>query len=223
VKNVPELGLLLKRTQELLQRIDSDQETLLEEDLLAIFLELQELISPNDLKTGLSVLENGTLLLGRKIDEVKRFILYLTEKDQIIQYLETRASDEELADIFNKVWHMPVILPQVSVSFFSESWMKLVSNKTQPTPFVPSEIAPIMEKQPILLAGNTELFEVSMNIFLNEIKMKLPASIDTLLEGILSQEVYFEQFSFILHLLQGGYLSYNSQSKQFKLGEEHYE
>ena len=55
--------------------------------------------------------------------------------------------------------------------------------------------------------------------YLKSIRQILPATLNNLTNNVHSIDVYYESFSYILHLLQLGYLTYNKPSKQFFLNE----
>ena len=215
--------MLLERTTQLKHQMESKHISLIEEELKSIFIDLKNLISPNDLDLGIAVMENGTLILEQKIEEVKRFINYLSQKDQIIQFLTSSATDQQLETILSQVWHCPIKIPYLSLDYINEKWIKLVKNKTQRKQNQFSELPAINEKSVVPLTEFTDPFEKQMQNFLIFIIPILPASLDKILNKLGDIEQYFEQFSLILHLLQEGFLHYEKKTQQFTLGETKFE
>lgn len=186
-------------------------------------MELKDLISPNDLDLGISIMKNGTLMLGHKIDEVKRFINFLTQKDQIFQYLTKSASDQQLEMLLSKVWHSPIQLPFLSLNHLNEAWIRLVSNKADRQQKAVTELPMIDEKTIASLTDFRDPFEDQMQTYLTTISSTLPASLEDILGDYGDSNLYFEQFSFILHLLQDGYLYFNKDTHLFTIGDTKHE
>lgn len=216
---MPDLSSLLAKTTKLKDRIELDHISLIEEDLKSIFVELKKLISPNDLDLGISVMQNGTLMLEQKVEEVKRFISYLTQKDQIFQFITSSASDHHLATILSQVWHEPITFPAISLDYLDENWTKLVKNKIirQQKPI--QELSTIEAKPVGMITDFSDPFEEQMLKYLKHIISKLPATMEEILGQFDNSDHYFEQFSFTLHLLQEGYLYFDKTTQQFIKGE----
>ncbi|WP_371801649.1 hypothetical protein [Candidatus Lokiarchaeum ossiferum] len=216
---MPDLSNLLAKTTRLKDRMEMDHISLIEEDLKSIFIELKELISPSDLDLGISVMQNGTLMLEQKIEEVKRFINYLTQKDQIFQFITSTATDHQLATILSQVWHEPIQLPYLSMNYLVGNWAKLVRDKKIHHTKSIQEISPIEKKTVGSFTDFSDPFEEQMLSYLDRIKPILPATMEEILGHFDNPDQYFEQFSFILHLLQEGYLYFNKSTQQFIKGE----
>ena len=60
--------------------------SLLNEDLRSIFQELQEKLQPAELETAISIMDNGTIILQQKLEEINQFIYHLIEKESIVTY-----------------------------------------------------------------------------------------------------------------------------------------
>jgi hypothetical protein len=170
-----------------------------------------------ELDIGLHIMDNGTLMLGQKVEEIKKFIFFLTQKDQILNFLSNTEDDDHLASMLTSKWRVPIILPALSSQFLSESWSKLVEHKSQKERVDDLKFHPdLPEKTQDVYINADQPFDVQMVSFLNSIASKLPATLDKLLEDDTTGDDYFEHFSYILHLLQCDYLTFDKNSKIFQ-------
>lgn len=209
---------LLERIRFLKNQVLIGKKALLDEDLESLFVEFKDLISESDLETSIKIMNDGTIILEKKLDELRDFISIISQKNQILEYLKNSSSDDSFAKILNKIWQSPLLLPHFSLSFLTKSFERLVLNKKS------SNFGIIFKDKPILASPDIrELpeidkpYKIKMFEYLNSIQPILPATLEDLLNNNHSIEDYYEYFSYILHLLQLGYLSYNNSSKIFFL------
>ncbi len=217
------LAQLLEKTKEIKNKIESQTIDLLEFNLQNIFMELNDLISKDDFEVALTIMENGTLLLGDKINEITNFISDLLNKDMVNQYFELLPSDEQLANIIKNSWFQPIIFPKLSIQYLNASWLKLVQNKKLISHSSKRNIPVIEQKEITHFSNNVNSFEKRMKTFLNEIISDLPTNLENLLKKYQNEESYFEYFSYILHLMQNGYLIYNKASSLIEIGGMQFE
>ena len=211
---------LLERISFLKNQVLIGKKSLLDEDLESIFIEFKDLISESDLETSIQIMNDGTIILEQKLEELRDFISFISQKNQILEYLKNPSSDEFFTKILNKIWQSPLQLPHFSLSFLSKSFERLVLNKKS------NNLGIIFKEKPNL--ANPEIrelpeidkpYKMKMFGYLNSIRQILPSTLDGLTNKAHSIDIYYESFSFLLHLLQLGYLTYNKSSKQFFLNE----
>jgi len=209
---------LLERISFLKNQVLLGKKSLLDEDLESFFVELSESVSENEIETSIQIMDNGTIILEQKLEELRDFISLISQKNQILEYLKNSSSNESFPKILNKIWQSPLLLPHFSLSFLTKSFDKLVLNKKS------SNFGIIFKDKPILASPDIrELpeidkpYKIKMFEYLNSIRPILPATLEGLLNKNHSIDDYYEYFSYILHLLQLGYLSYNNSSKIFFL------
>ena len=211
---------LLERISFLKNQVLIGKKSLLDEDLESIFIEFKDLISESDLETSIQIMNDGTIILEQKLEELRDFISFISQKNQILEYLKNPSSDEFFTKILNKIWQSPLQLPHFSLSFLSKSFERLVLNKKS------NNLGIIFKEKPNLASPEIrELpeidkpYKMKMFGYLNSIRQILPSTLDGLTNKAHSIDIYYESFSFLLHLLQLGYLTYNKSSKQFFLNE----
>jgi len=194
------------------------KKSLLDEDLESLFVEFKNLISESELETSIQIMDNGTIILEKKLDELRDFISIISQKNQILEYLKNSASDEAFAKILNKIWQSPLLLPHFSLSFLMKSFERLVLNKNS------SNLEIFFKDKPIL--GSPDIrelpeidkpYKMKMFGYLNSIRPVLPATLDDLINKNHSIDVYYENFSYILHLLQLGFLSFTKSNQRFEI------
>lgn len=213
-KAISNLQSLLLRTKEMREKLRAGEISLLNSDLKFIFQELQQFILPNALELSLEVMDNGTTILGQKLEQVHRFVSQLLEKEMALVYLKEHPSDEELHDRLMRVWHQPMQLPHSSIPFLIESWNRLIHNKKarqlRPLPSLNSSSMGVHNQ---ITIDAQDPFETQMFAYFESIKNILPCPIDKLFSSVKTSLEYFEYFSYFLHLLQLGYLSFNKSTK----------
>ena len=211
---------LLERIRFLKNQVLIGKKSLLDEDLESLFVEFKDLISESELETSIQIMNDGTIILEQKLEELRDFISLISQKNQILEYLKNSSSDESFAKILNKIWQSPLLLPHFSLSFLTKSFERLVLNKKSTNLGVFFKDKPILASPDIReLPEIDKPYKIKMFEFLNSIRPIFPATLDDLLNKDHSIDIYFEYFSYILHLLQLGYLTYNKSSKQFFLNE----
>ena len=209
---------LLERISFLKNQVLIGKKSLLDEDLESLFVEFKDLISESELETSIQIMDNGTVILEKKLDELRDFISIISQKNQILEYLKNSSSDESFAKILNKIWQSPLLLPHFSLSFLTRSFERLVLNKKS------SNLEYFFKDKPIL--GSPDIrelpeidkpYKMKMLGYLNSIRPVLPATLDDLINKNHSIDVYYENFSYILHLLQLGFLSFTKSNQRFEI------
>jgi hypothetical protein len=211
---------LLERINFLKNQVLLGKKSLLDEDLEIFFVEFKDLISESDLETSIQIMNNGTIILEQKLNELRDFISFISQKNQILEYLKKSSSDEVFTKMLNKNWQSPLLLPHFSLSFLSKSFERLVLNKRSTNLGIIFKDKPELASPEIRELPEIEKpYKMKMFGYLNSIRQILPATLDDLTDDAQSIDDYYDNFSYILHLLQLGYLTYNKSSKQFFLNE----
>ncbi len=211
---------LLERISFLKNQVLTGKKSLLDEDLESLFVEFKDLISESDLETSIQIMNDGTIILEQKLEELRDFISFISQKNQILEYLKNPSSDEFFTKSLNKIWQSPLLLPHFSLAFLSKSFERLVLNKNSNNSGIIFKEKPNLANPEIReLPEIDKPYKMKMFGYLNSIRQILPATLDGLTNKSNSIDVYYESFSYILHLLQLGYLTYNKSSKQFFLNE----
>ena len=122
---------LLHQAQELRLLSTEHPNALLDRDLAGFFEELQALISPDEIEVALDIINDGTIILEEKLNQIKEFISFLTQKEKILKYLQNMPEDIILADKISQIWIPPIVIPNIAVSYIENSWNRLIGNKSK--------------------------------------------------------------------------------------------
>ncbi|MHA1520455.1 MAG: hypothetical protein ACTSRK_09755 [Promethearchaeota archaeon] len=221
-ENKNTLSTVLNRMAQIQLKVEQGHLSLLDIDLIPIFQQITENLSPDEILLGLSAMQSGTSILGLKIEEIRNFIIFLSHKDLIVAYLTSLSSDEEYYHVLIDHWESPLKLAAISSEFLQSSYSSLVSNK--PIRVEKKNKSGILETGILKEFNELEVSGLSMKkeleIFLTLIIPKLPQSFSDLLSIYTAEEDYFRHFSYILHLTQEGSLYYDNSTKLFHLGED---
>lgn len=228
-----ELNKLADRIQTLRDKNAQGAVDLVTQQLKDIFEQLQLLVPEYDLTICVDVFQNSSLLLEEKIEAIDHFLAQLTLKGKYLHFLQTGATEEILASLIAKVWFNTYNIPGISSQYLCNSWMQLVTNKKiTRTSRSTQELQFESQKELQYLTSKGDPFEDRMDAFFKSIYKKFPTSIYELLGDKDKSGIYFERFSFILHLLKNGKIKYDSTTKSLFLnpnfienqdGDSHYE
>jgi hypothetical protein len=200
-------------TKELDQRIDDIQKKILSGDvklldleLVPLFDELKDALTVQNLEKSSLTYKNACLLLNQKFDELKSMLASLESEKQFINYLNSKPSDLELYDLLNECWKKVFTIDTISLDFLELSQKRLGFDREGPITIEHLHKAKI--KQKFLLEIPKHKFTEKMMKFYDAILDKLPCSLGDLFEDYTNQEIIYENFVYLLHLLQLGKLKY---------------
>lgn len=210
------LQQLYEKTQILKHQWTTGQVTLIDQNIGEIFEELRKSVEPQELETGVAVMENGTLFLGEKIHEINQFIAHLIEREKILEVLKD-ASDSQLNSLLMQCWTQNITIPHLSVNFLLQSYTHLVSHKSLRKKVILPSISDLPIEHSEIGMESGEPFEVQMNAYFAQIQPKLPCNLPRLFQNATNPTQYYELFSFFLHLLHKGLIYYNKNTKLVQL------
>ncbi len=206
---------LIQKLSSLKSKLKNGNISLLDEHFQDLFIDLKGLITPQELPESIGVMQDGVFMLEKKIEEFERYISFLNKKDLIFNFIENCKDDGELAQVLLSNYEIPISMPHFSSGFLIESYVKLVENKksrksdiniTHPEDYSPHETE--------LPNAFDEPFREQMITYFNTIRATLPLSLDDLLNENLDVSEYYENFTYILHLIQKDYLTYNKNDEK---------
>ena len=200
-------------TQEINERIDNIQKKILSGDINLLDLELVPLF--DDLKDSLTVqnlekssvtYKNACFLLNQKFDELRSMLSSLESEKQFLNYLNSNPSDLEIFALLNDCWIELFTIDALSLDFLELSQKRLGIDRGDPIAIEHLRKAKI--KNNFLLEIPKHKFTEKMMNFFDSIRKKLPCSLEDIFEDYTEQEVIYENFVYLLHLLQLGTLKY---------------
>ncbi|MCK4370992.1 MAG: hypothetical protein KAW03_07975 [Candidatus Lokiarchaeota archaeon] len=191
-------------------RVFSGEISLLEIELVPIFENLKDSLTIYNISKYSRTYKSAFQLLSQKFEELKIFLSYLDNQDKFLKFLKTNPRDIEIYQVFEDCWREPFNIDTLSLKFLEYSKERLVLEKGEPLKIEPIE--KIKLKEDFLLEIPEKRFTEKMLAFFNIIKDKLPCPYEEIFEDELDQIKIFENFVYILHLLQMGKIKYQKET-----------
>lgn len=191
-------------------RVFSGEISLLEIELVPIFENLKDSLTIYNISKYSRTYKSAFQLLSQKFEELKIFLSYLDNQDKFLKFLKTNPRDIEIYQVFEDCWREPFNIDTLSLKFLEYSKERLVLEKGEPLKIEPIE--KIKLKEDFILEIPEKRFTEKMLAFFNIIKDKLPCPYEEIFEDELDQMKIFENFVYILHLLQLGKIKYQKET-----------
>ncbi|TFG30498.1 MAG: hypothetical protein EU532_00910 [Promethearchaeota archaeon] len=197
---------LNKKIQEVQKKILSGEIKLLDLELVTLFDELKDALTVQNLEKSSLTYKNACVLLNQKFDELKSMLSSLESEKQFITYLNSNPSDLELFDLLNECWRKIFTIDTISLDFLELSQKRLGIDREGSITIEHLHKAKIKEK--FLLEIPKHKFTEKMMKFFDTIRERLPCLLEYIFEDYTNQEIIYENFVYLLHLLQLGKLKY---------------
>lgn len=198
--------VLNNRIRDIQKNILSGKVNLLDLELVPLFDELKDSLTVHNLEKSSETYKNACLLLNQKFDELISMLSSLESEKQFLNYLNSNPSDLELYSLLNECWREIFTIDALSLDFLELSQKRLGIDRGGPITIEHLHKAKIKDK--FLLEIPRHKFTEKMMKFYNSILKKLPCSIEDIFEDYTEQEIIYENFVFLLHLLQLGKVKY---------------
>ena len=130
----------------------------------------------------------------------------LESEKQFLNYLNSNPSDLELYSLLNECWRNLFTIDAISLDFLELSQKRLGIDRGGPITIEHLQKAKVKDK--FLLEIPKHKFTEKMMRFYNSIRKKLPCSLEDIFEDYTEQEIIYENFVYLLHLLQLGKIKY---------------
>ncbi len=201
---------LNKRIEDIRTKVLSGDLSLLDIELVPIFENLKDSINVYNIEKYSKTYQSAFTLLKQKFEEFKILMNYLDNENVFLEFLKSKPKDKEINDLFKDCWRQPFNINPLSINFLECSKNKLSSAKRHS--FSIEAIERLKVKEDFLLEVPTHKYTEKMMDFFNAIKYKLPCSFDDIFEDEHDQIIIYEEFVYILHLLQLGKIKYQKES-----------
>ncbi|MFX1469195.1 MAG: hypothetical protein ACFFB8_11070 [Promethearchaeota archaeon] len=199
-----------RKIEDIKIRVLSGELSILEIELVSIFENLKDSLNIYNINTYSTTYKRVFQLLSQKFEELKIFLSYLDNQDKFLQFLRMNPSDYEVFQLFGDCWREPFIIDKISIKFLEYSRDRLIKEKG--IPLIIEPIDKVKSKTNFLLEIPEQKFTEKMLAFFNSIKDKLPCSYDEIFEDEVDQIKIFENFVFLLHLLQLNKIKYQKET-----------
>ncbi|MEE9379416.1 MAG: hypothetical protein V3V33_15430 [Candidatus Lokiarchaeia archaeon] len=192
------------------KRVLAGEVSLLDVELVPIFENLKDSLTIYNISKYSNTYKSAFQLLSQKFEELKIFLSYLDNQNKFLKFLKSNPKDMEIYQLFEDCWRDPFIIDALSLEFLEYSKDRLVTKK--PEPLKIEHLDKINLKGTFLLEIPEKRFTDKMLAFFNIIKDKLPCSYEELFEDEFDQLKIFENFVYLLHLLQLGKINYQKKT-----------
>ncbi|TKJ18071.1 MAG: hypothetical protein CEE43_18845 [Promethearchaeota archaeon Loki_b32] len=196
-------------------RVLAGEISLLDIDLVPIFENIKDSLTIYNISKYSSTYISAFQLLSQKFEELKIFLSYLDNQDKFLKFLKSNPKDIEIYQLFEDCWRDPFIIDALSLKFLEYSKDRLVTEK--PEPLKIEHLDKINLKETFLLEIPEKRFTDKMLAFFNVIKDKLPCSYEEIFENERDQIKIFENFVYLLHLLQLNKIKYEKNTNMLYL------
>jgi len=198
--------VLNNRIRDIQKKILSGKVNLLDLELVPLFDELKDSLTVHNLEKSSETYKNACLLLNQKFDELLSMLSSLESEKQFLNYLNSNPSDLELYSLLNECWRNLFTIDAISLDFLELSQKRLGIDRGGPITIEHLQKAKVKDK--FLLEIPKHKFTEKMMRFYNSIRKKLPCSLEDIFEDYTEQEIIYENFVYLLHLLQLGKIKY---------------
>ena len=198
--------VLNNKIRDIQKKILSGKVNLLDLELVPLFDELKDSLTVHNLEKSSETYKNACLLLNQKFDELLSMLSSLESEKQFFNYLNSNPSDLELYSLLNECWRNLFTIDAISLDFLELSQKRLGIDRGGPITIEHLQKAKVKDK--FLLEIPKHKFTEKMMRFYNSIRKKLPCSLEDIFEDYTEQEIIYENFVYLLHLLQLGKIKY---------------
>lgn len=189
--------------------------SLLDFELVPIFQELKDSLNMSNLSNYSKTYIEACGLLDKKFKELKDLLNSLDEERKFTEYLESEPPDCEISELFNDCWIKTFNSAILSYKFLEESKDRLIREK--PSPLIIEHLQTEKTNEKFILKLPKHKFTEKMLAFFDSIKEKLPCSFYEVFDEKLDQIELYNQFVYLLHLLQNGVIQYQMETNTLYL------
>ena len=200
-----------KKIEILKQEVLSGKLTLLNLELDPIFQDLKDTLNKFNIDLYSALYKEACLLLKQKFEELKAFLKLLENDKLFFKFLNYNPSDDEVASMFQNCWRRVFNVETISINFLVESDKKY--SKLRNDVFQLTHLKQKKVDSEFLLEIAQHNFTEKMFLYLEKIKEKLPCKFENIFEDDKDQTEIFENFVYLLHLLQLGRIKYQKETK----------
>jgi hypothetical protein len=199
-----------RRIEEIQTKVLSGEIVLLDTELVSIFENLKNSLNIDNLNRYSSVYKNAFHLLIQKFEELKILINNIDRKEGFLKFLRLKPPDSEINNLLSGCWVKPFNTESLSFNFLESAKEKLNIKKGNPATI--DQVEKMEVKGTFLLEISEQKFTEKMSEFYNRIKNQLPCGFEDIFESEQDQIKIYENFVYLLHLLQLGKIKYQKET-----------
>ena len=199
-----------KKIKEIQNKVLAGEISLLDTELVPIFENLKDSLNVHNINNYSRTYKNAFHLLNQKFEELRILLRYLDNSKKFMEYIKNQSDDKEIYNMFEGCWREPFNIESLSLNFLESSTDKLSKDKGEPLTI--KHLEPIGIKGNFLLVVPQQKFTDKISSFYDKIKPKLPCQYDKVFEEEQDQLKIYENFVYLLHLLQVGKIKYQKET-----------
>lgn len=199
-----------RQIDEIQSKVLSGEIVLLDTELVTIFESLKNSLNIDNINRYSSVYKNAFQLLIQKFEELKILMNSIDRKEGFLKFLESNPPDLEINEILSGSWVKTFNIESLSFNFLESAKEKLNIIKGDPTSI--EQVEKMDVKDTFLLEISEQKFTEKMVDFYNKIKNLLPCGFEEIFESEQNQIKIYENFVYLLHLLQLGKIKYQKET-----------
>jgi len=199
-----------KKIEVIKEEVLSGKINLLDFELNPIFSDIKDSLSIFNIENYSESYKNACELLNRKFEELRNLLSSLDIDKKFMAFLNENPNEEEISEIFNGCWNYTFELDALSLSF-----LEYASNRFCKEKLVNLKIEHLNKEESdfqFLLEIPRLKFTEKINAVFNKIRTKLPCYFEDVFENEFDQIKIYEQFVYLLHLLQLGKIKYQKDT-----------
>jgi hypothetical protein len=183
---------------------------LLELQLNPIFSEIKNSISIYNIENYSQSYENAVELLNRKFEELKKLLRSLDIDKKFEDFLKTHPNDTQISDLLRGCWRKTLHFEPISLKFLDYASNRYVKEKI--SNFTIEHLTREKNDDQFLIEVPRYNYTEKISAFYDKITKKLPCIFDDVFDNELDQIEVYEQFVYLLHLLQLGKIKYQKDT-----------
>jgi len=183
---------------------------LLELQLNPIFSEIKNSISIYNIENYSHSYKNAVELLTRKFEELKNLLSSLDIEKKFEDFLKTHPNEDQISDIFRGCWRKTFHFEPISLKFLDYASNRYVKERI--TNFTIEHLTREKTNDQFLIEVPKYKFTEKISAFYDKIKKKLPCFFEDVFDNESDQIEIYEQFVFLLHLLQLNRIKYEKNT-----------
>jgi hypothetical protein len=200
---------IINQIEQIKNDVFSGKLSLIDLKLSPIFQELKNTLNMVNLIKYSKPFEGACGLLSQKFEELQKLLNALQDDEIFTKFIEKNPSDELIASLLMKSWTKIFYLESMSLKFLNYSNNRYSQERKSIERIEHLQIQD--HKGSFLLNVPEHEFTEKMQIYFDQISYLLPCKFEDLFAHERDQIKIYENFVYILHLIQLGIIKYNKE------------
>ncbi|MFW9771364.1 MAG: hypothetical protein ACFFEO_04250 [Candidatus Thorarchaeota archaeon] len=200
-----------RKIKKLKMEMLSGKLSLLSFELDPIFQDLKDSLNTYNIDNYSALYKEACFLLNQKFEELKSFLKLLENDKLFFNFLDLNPSDQDISLLFNGCWRMIFNIETISINFLAESDKRYSKERNKIIQVEHLKRQKVNSEFLLEIAHHN--FTEKMSLYFEKIKSKLPCKFEDIFENDKDQGEIFENFVYLLHLLQLNKIKYQKETE----------